>query len=51
MISLVEHVFRLPEEEEAMLEGPLLTTKVGCLGTESVVFLLWRVRNTLDMVG
>ena len=29
MISLVEHVFGLPEEEEAMLEGPLLTTKAG----------------------
>lgn len=51
MISLVEHVFGLPEEEEAMLEGPLLTTKAGCLGTVSAVFLLWRMRNTLDMLG
>lgn len=47
---LLEQVSGLPDEE-ALLEGHLLTTKAGCLGPGILVFSLPSMSSTLDIVG
>ena len=51
VISLLEPIFGLVEEEETKLGGPLLRTKAGFLDTGSVAISLLSMRNALDMVG